>query len=69
MIVFVKEFIGLQAGMSFTDKFKPKASFCSVDIQTLTLIPKTHMFVSYILAAPSRLCLFSYDMHLLPDSS
>ena len=62
MISFVKYFIGLQAGMSFRAKYKPAAGFCSVDIHALPLIPKTHMFVSYILAAPSHLCLFSYDI-------
>ena len=62
MISFVKHFIELQAGMSFRAKYKPIASFCSVDIHALPLIPKTHMFVSYILAAPSHLCLFSYDI-------
>ena len=58
MIVFVKEFIGLQAGMSFTAEHKPIASFCSVDIHALPLIPKTHMFVSYILAALSPFSVF-----------
>ena len=56
MVVFVKEFIGLQAGMSFTAEYKPIASFCSVDIHALPLIPKTHnMLMSYILAALSHL--------------
>ena len=52
--------------MSFTSKYKPKASVCSVDIQILALIPKTHMFVSYILAALSPLSVFLW--HLMPDS-
>ena len=58
MIVFVKHFIGLQAGMSFTAKYKPKASVWSVDMQALTLIPKTHTFISYILAALSPFSAF-----------